>query len=1025
MMFHNFVSYLSKIPKLLPVIFLFSGIVLAFAVVSAEYSVESYHHGLSVADGESSLYTLRGTLSYEQGGNINGTSPLYSVNLGWFSLADFISPSIVIISPENNSLVDGDGIFDLNYTATDNYLVIDSCWYSLNGASNITIPGCQNISILGVEGQNNITVYANDSAGNENASSTVTFIIDLNSPVVTIFNPQNITYNTTQNIPIDYTAFDDNLESCWYSINEGANTSLVGCLNTTINTTSGVHSIFVYANDSAGNIGYDSEYFIVLFNITLEDHYGLDSSLGIIDIFNTSNLEEIEYMELNFSIDSDETIDSWYLNFTSNGTNGCSLGNKQSSNCYSYTNDTYKWIQFINGTNTATYDGTQGNQGDRIIVTETGSDGNINLSFRIDEHYNPNVFKWYEAQYDFSEVKWQDGADQKITGNNLIKIQINQSIIPLDADQYKLDFRVNYTQGDFTPTKNLEAYICNSSYVSGHPHDYSGCTQVSHKMPYELQDDGTKFRGIFTQNLIDEIGDISYVVIYTLEQNVSKYYSIKTYNITNPAHTQKWEYSTDNGDTWNNSGDRYETELNINWFYDGGVNPTAFIYSLWVNTTNGTETFLEGNITWDIDPTNNYAPLVDLKTPLPGTILSLPYNITFTLADPNDDNLNATLYLYQGVSLNKTIATDMNQSNISYYWDDSTLDGDYDLVLEACELGTPDLFCVNITHDISVDNTAPAILVTAPENNSVFNTTFTYLVSLNYTVNEPHTDSCWYSLNGGENVTLSGCVNTTITAINGNNNVTVYVNDSFSRLNSSTVFFTLDIEGYPMSTDLSFSPSSVSLSETFNLTYNATVVNGVALNVFVTTTHDGGANCNNNSIANWTYGTKSNNALLYNLTSWNCSSSGTYSFNTTWCSDYACSSTIDTITVSVSDSALLVSCFRDGNCEGWWIEDKFDIIESRGLLWSDLLITILLMGLGLVAFFIGIMRSAVLWPITGTVLFLVNALYSLGITGFDNEASVAVLLGLNIIGVLAGLLLSIYYGFRTLTTALEGKQGIA
>ena len=66
-------------------------------------------------------------------------------------------------------------------------------------------------------------------------------------------------------------------------------------------------------------------------------------------------------MVLNFTVNSGYTVDSWYLNFTANGTNGCSLGNKQSAICYNYNNATYKWIQFINGVNTATYDGTQGN----------------------------------------------------------------------------------------------------------------------------------------------------------------------------------------------------------------------------------------------------------------------------------------------------------------------------------------------------------------------------------------------------------------------------------------------------------------------------------------------------------------------------------------------------------------------------------------------------------------------------------------------------------------------------------------
>jgi hypothetical protein len=84
--------------------------------------------------------------------------------------------------------------------------------------------------------------------------------------------------------------------------------------------------------------------FCYLDNITLSgtkqptieflESYSLNSSLGKIDNFNTTNLEEIEYMVLNFSLSAEiGNIDSWYLNFTANGSGACSLGNKQSSVC--------------------------------------------------------------------------------------------------------------------------------------------------------------------------------------------------------------------------------------------------------------------------------------------------------------------------------------------------------------------------------------------------------------------------------------------------------------------------------------------------------------------------------------------------------------------------------------------------------------------------------------------------------------------------------------------------------------------
>ncbi|MCK4997091.1 hypothetical protein KAS08_02200 [Candidatus Pacearchaeota archaeon] len=436
-------------------------------------------------------------------------------------------------------------------------------------------------------------------------------------------------------------------------------------------------------------------------SIVLDDYYGLNGSLARIDGFNTINLEEIEHIELNFSVDSTETIDSWYLNFTANGTNGCSLGNKQSQICYAYPN----WIQFVNNSETTTFDEAQMNTGDGIVVTQTSSGNNINLSFRLDEHYNPNVFKWYDALYNFSDIKWQEGVLQKITGDNFIKIELNKSLIPINADQYKLDFRVNATNN---PTQPLEVYACNSSYTSGNVHDLPECLFVAEKVSSEFKDDGTKFRTIYTNSTINSIGDIKYIILYTDETNASKYYALKTYRARTPAYTTHWEYSNDSGDNWTNLGDGYETELNVNWFYNY-IEPTAFIYNLWVNTTSSVETNLMGNITWNIDPTYNYPPAPHFRHPENNESLKFPYDVIFSMTDPNDDNLNASLYLYKDGAWNATFATGMNQSNTSYYWDDLTINGNYELVLETCELGTPELYCVNTTNAIVIDNTAPAV----------------------------------------------------------------------------------------------------------------------------------------------------------------------------------------------------------------------------------------------------------------------------------------------------------------------------
>jgi hypothetical protein len=57
---------------------------------------------------------------------------------------------------------------------------------------------------------------------------------------------------------------------------------------------------------------------------------------------------------------------------------------------------------------------------------------------------------------------------------------------------------------------------------------------------------------------------------------------------------------------------------------------------------------------------------------------------------------------------------------------------------------------------------------------------------LNYTINGTAT-SCWYSLNG-VNVTLTQCANTTLSAVNGTNNLTVFVSNGTNTVNNSVNF---------------------------------------------------------------------------------------------------------------------------------------------------------------------------------------------------------------------------------------------
>ncbi len=106
-----------------------------------------------------------------------------------------------------------------------------------------------------------VRFFAEDFAGNIGQSNLISFTVqspivpDTTAPIITIHSPLNGTVYTTQQVSINYTAFDLNLNSCWYRFNSGIN--MITSCNTlfTLNAIQGLNTLTIYASDNAGNIG--------------------------------------------------------------------------------------------------------------------------------------------------------------------------------------------------------------------------------------------------------------------------------------------------------------------------------------------------------------------------------------------------------------------------------------------------------------------------------------------------------------------------------------------------------------------------------------------------------------------------------------------------------------------------------------------------------------------------------------------------------------------------------------------------
>jgi PGF-pre-PGF domain-containing protein len=281
---------------------------------------------------------LGGASDYGYGVAIDNNSNIYVVGMSfWLSYSnadiylgkfaeDIILPNIQILSPSNNSNSSNANL-NINYTRSDD-IEISTCWYSNDTyLANTSIANCGNITnVIWSEAKHNVTVWTNDSSGNENFSS-VSFTID-RVPNIKIVFPSNNTNTTNINLDVNYTRSDSfsGLFNCWYS----NDTYLV---NTTLETTcenitsvvwsEGKHNVTIWANDSAGNYNFSS------ISFTIDT---VKPAVTIVYPTNNSNLSDINLdVRYTRSDAGSGLFNCWYSNDTY-------LANTSLANCENITN---------------------------------------------------------------------------------------------------------------------------------------------------------------------------------------------------------------------------------------------------------------------------------------------------------------------------------------------------------------------------------------------------------------------------------------------------------------------------------------------------------------------------------------------------------------------------------------------------------------------------------------------------------------------------------------------------------------
>ncbi|MFH1631379.1 MAG: S8 family serine peptidase [Candidatus Aenigmatarchaeota archaeon] len=334
------------------------------------------------------------------------------------------SPLVFLILPSNgsSSTIRNNS---LNYSYVDTGSV-SSCSYQLNTSANVTITS--NTTFNSSDGNNNITVYCTDTAGNV-GSNTSFFYVDSTSPTLSIILPQNASYNYTTDLPLNYSSADNlNLSTTWYIIDSESPIVLSG--NRTFNTTEGNHTLYLYVNDSLGNQNNT----FIRFNVDL-----------------TSPIFSVQS---EFTNETTTLSDSVYVNITSNEI-------------------LYSAIIEFNGTNTT----MENNSPTTWYYNKTDlSDGNYTFRiFAIDFAINTNISSpvWVYINTTRNMSDYFNNLNATINVSNVTYTLTNTTGIEVSSLETVKSF-MSYTLG--LSTNSVTAYVANFTINDMNISDYINAT---------------------------------------------------------------------------------------------------------------------------------------------------------------------------------------------------------------------------------------------------------------------------------------------------------------------------------------------------------------------------------------------------------------------------------------------------------------------------------------------------------------------------------------------------------------------
>jgi len=376
--------------------------------------VETFNFGSSNLTSFSTIKTLNsGNYSWYCSVSDNDSNSVSSDT--YYFIIDSIKPQINFIAPENSAIYSSPQTW-LNYSIYD--LHNDTCWYG-NETNNYTINcNLNNWTISTHEGINALTIWANDTFGNEHSNSS-TFIIDTLTPTIEFEYPTNTSYHyVVTNFTYIFT--EANPDTCWYSTNNGTTNTTITCGQNVTGLVSyeGNNTWFLWINDSLGRTNSTNVTFIVdAVPPVLVLHSPLNDS-------NQVFVNEYPYnVTLNYTA-TDLSLDScWYWSdinttnttFTCNTDQTITFMTDEPHYIYYYANDSWgnytEQITFFNvyaHNYSQTSDKNETLEGiDATFTLIVGSTGNPSTSATLlfnNTEYSPDTINQNSTNYFFSKT---------------------------------------------------------------------------------------------------------------------------------------------------------------------------------------------------------------------------------------------------------------------------------------------------------------------------------------------------------------------------------------------------------------------------------------------------------------------------------------------------------------------------------------------------------------------------------------------------------------------------------------------